>query len=231
MVAIEYVITFILTLVVYALALWLYKKSSMQILHPLLTSLVVIIVILSQLDISYDHFKTATMPIDFLLGPTVVALGWTLYKQLENLKKHIVSITISILLGAICGIAVVVIVARVAAADPLVELSLLSKSVTTPIALEITKKIGGLTSLCSVTVVLTGIFGSIIAPWLYKVTSIKDPIARGLALGCAAHGVGTAKAMELGKIEGAISALAIGLMGLSTLLFVDLFVYLCDKLS
>lgn len=213
----------IFTLVVYALAVWLYKRTRFALLHPLLSSAAVIIVLLMVMGVDYERYKNATQIIDFMLGPTVVALGYTLYCQREELWRYRFSILTSVVVGSAVGIASVMGIVRMMDGSFALEASLVPKSVTTPIAMSIAGNNGGVVSLTAVVVILTGIFGGIIGPAILRRLGITSPIARGLALGCSAHGVGTAQALTLGAIEGAISGLAIALMGLVTALLVPLF--------
>ncbi len=188
------------TIGIYVAALWLFRRTRIGLLHPLITS--------------------ATALIDFLLGPSVVALGYALYRQMEHLRAHAVSILTSVVVGSVVGIVSVILIIRLFGAGAAIEASLVPKSVTTPIAMSISERAGGIGSLTAVVVILTGIFGSIVGPFVLRKLRISSRIAKGLALGSAAHGVGTARAMEMGAIEGAVSGLAIGLMGLVTALLV-----------
>lgn len=214
---------FVFTLIAYGSALWLYRKSRLAILHPLITSAGAIIILLYGFGIQYEQYARATQAINFMLGPSVVALGYALYVQIDHLKANLVSILTSVLVGSVVGIASVWGILRLFQAPGAVEASLLAKAVTTPIAIQISERSGGIPSLTAVIVIMTGILGSIIAPSILRRLGVTSAIARGLALGCSSHGVGTAKAMELGALEGAISGLAIGLMGLMTAILVSIF--------
>lgn len=208
------------TLGVYVLSLWLFRRTRIGVLHPLLTSAAVIIVFLLATGIPYDRYRQATALIDFMLGPSVVALGYALYRQVEQLKANAVSIVTSVVVGSVVGIVSVIAIVRLFGSGHAIEASLVPKSVTTPIAMSIAERSGGIGSLTAIVVVFTGIFGSIVGPFVLRKLRITSRIARGLALGSAAHGVGTARAMEMGAVEGAVSGLAIGLMGLVTALLV-----------
>lgn len=213
---------FILTLVIgsYLVAMVLYKKTRIPLLHPLLTSILFIIVVLKIFDIQYDTFKDGSRLIHFMLGPSVVALGYVLYEQLRYIKGNVVSILTAIFVGAIVGIVSVIAIGKLMGADATLIATLQPKSVTTPIAMGIAEKTGGIPSLTAVVVVVVGIFGSIVGPFVMKVLGIESRIAKGLALGASSHGVGTAAALQLGAVEGALSGLAIGLMGIMTAILV-----------
>lgn len=213
---------FILTLVVgsYLGALGLYKKTRVPLLHPLLTSILFIIAILKAFEIEYDTFKDGSRIIHFMLGPSVVALGYVLYEQMQYIKGNVVSILTAIFVGAIVGIVSVIAIGKLMGADATLIATLQPKSVTTPIAMGIAEKAGGIPSLTAVIVVVVGIFGSIVGPFVMKALGIESRIAKGLAMGASSHGVGTAAALQLGAVEGALSGLAIGLMGIMTAILV-----------
>lgn len=225
MVIAQNIFLLIFTLLVYLGSLWIYNRLKIGFLHPLITSAAVIIVVLTFLDFQYEQYDNATKIISFMLAPSVVALGWALYKQIELLRAHYASILISVVVGSLVGILSVLGVMRLLGASLDIETSIVPKSVTTPIAILIAERAGGITSLTAVVVIITGVLGSLIAPVVLRKLGVSDAIARGLAIGSAAHGLGTARAMELGAIEGAISGLAIGLVGVVTTLLVPL-VYL-----
>lgn len=215
---------FALTLVVgtYLAANALYKKVHFCLLHPLLTSILVIIAVLEILGIPYESFRQSSHLIHFLLGPSVVALGYVLYEQMRYLKGNVVSILTSVFVGAVVGIVSVMLIGKWMGADQALIATLQPKSVTTPIAMGIAEKAGGIPSLTAVVVVAVGIFGSIVGPFVLKALGIESRIAKGLALGASSHGVGTAAAIQIGAVEGALSGLAIGLMGIMTAVLVPL---------
>lgn len=210
----------VLIVLVYILSLRLYRRTSFPLLQPILVSAAVIILFLKTLSIEYTVFRQNSWLIDFLLGPSAVALGYQLYEQLEHIKRNALSILTAVAVGSLVGILSVYAVAKLMGADNTIIATLQPKSVTTPIAIEIARRSGGVTSLTAVVVISVGILGALIGPFIMKRLGIEDRIARGLALGSAAHGIGTAKAIELGAIEGAFSGLAIGLMGVATSLWV-----------
>ena len=155
-----------------------------------------------------------------MLGPSVVALGYVLYEQLEHIKGNVISILSAVFVGSIVGIVSVVLIAKVLGADHILIASLAPKSVTTPIAISLAEKTGGIPALAAAFVVICGIFGGLVGPVILRRIGIKSKIAKGLAMGSASHALGTARAMEMGAIEGAISGLAIGLMGIMTALLI-----------
>jgi len=155
-----------------------------------------------------------------MLGPSVVALGYVLYEQIEQIRGNVISILTSVFVGSAVGIMSVVIIAKLMGADHILIASLAPKSVTTPIAMSLSEKSGGVPALTAAFVVICGIFGGLIGPVLLRKIGIKSKIAQGLAMGSSAHALGTARAMEMGAVEGAISGLAIGIMGIMTALLI-----------
>lgn len=216
---------FVLVLVVgiYLLSIKLHLKIRFPLLNPVLITILVLIGLLIILDVPYATFKKSSQMINFLLGPSVVALGYILHKQIHYIKGNVVSVLTSITVGAVVGIASILLVGKLFGADQTLIASLTPKSVTTPIAMALSESNGGIPALTAVVVVVAGVMGSIIAPPIMNWLGIKSPIAKGIALGASSHGVGTATAIQMGAIEGALSGLAIGIMGTITSLLLPLF--------
>jgi len=220
----------VLTLVigVYLGSVLIYKKSRIALLHPVPLCIGVLILILTLTHTDYATFKKGSRMIDFMLGPAVVALGLILYEQYEHVKKNISSILISIFAGALGGILTVGGIAWLFGANKIMIETLLPKSVTTPIAIGISQRFGGIPALTAVIVVLVGVFGGIIGPYVLKKLGVESRVARGLAMGSGAHGLGMTRAIELGAVEGAISGLAIVLMGLMTAILIPILNFIAD---
>ena len=216
---------FVLVLVVgiYLLSIKLHLKIRFPLLNPVLITILVLIGLLIILDVPYATFKKSSQMINFLLGPSVVALGYILHKQIHYLKGNVVSVLTSITVWAVVGIASILLIGKLFGADQTLIASLAPKSVTTPIAMALSESNGGIPALTAVVVVVAGVMGSIIAPPIMNWLGIKSPIAKGIALGASSHGVGTATAIQMGAIEGALSGLAIGIMGTITSLLLPLF--------
>ena len=210
------------TILIFIISKWIFMKLRVSFAHPLLLATTTVITLLILLDIPYPTYKTATLPIESLLGPTVVALGYLLYEHRENLRRHALSILISTTVGSIIGIASVWATFQLFDTPWEIIVSIMPKSVTNPIAMPLTEAAGGIVSLTAVIVVLTGIFGAVVSPALLKLFRIDEPIAMGLSMGAAAHGIGTARAVEMGSLHGAIAGLAIALMGLITALIISI---------
>ena len=166
--------------------------------------------------------ESLTQIIDFLLGLSVVALGYLLHEQISQIKGNVIAIVTAIVTGSAVGILSVALIARAMGAEQAVIASLEPKSVTTAIALNVSAQSGGIPALTAVVVILVGIFGGVAGPFILKKIGVESKIAKGLAMGAAAHAMGTARAMQLGAVEGAISGLAIGLMGIATAILVPI---------
>jgi predicted murein hydrolase (TIGR00659 family) len=215
---------FMLALVmgVYLFGIFLYKKTKITFLQPLLTSIVILIPFLKLTGISYDQFYQQTRFLSFMLGPSVVALGYVLYEQIGHIKGNVISILSAVFVGSIVGIFSVILIAKLFGVDISVINSLAPKSVTTPIAISLAEKNGGIPALAAVFVVICGIFGGVVGPIVLRTIGIKSKVAKGLAMGSASHAMGTARALEMGAVEGAISGLAIGIMGIMTAIMIPL---------
>lgn len=213
---------FLLMLVLgtFLLGILLYRKLKFPLLQPLLISVAIIIPFLKISGIDYETFYEGTEFLNFMLGPCVVALGYVLYDQIEHIKGNVISILIAVFVGSIVGIVSVVGIAKLFGADKVLISSLAPKSVTAPIAINIAQNTGGLPGLAVIFVVICGIFGGLVGPLILRKLKIKSKVAKGLAMGSAAHVLGTSRAMEMGALEGAISGLAIGIMGIMTALLV-----------
>jgi len=211
------------TLGIYVGATWIYQKTKFALLHPVLVTIAVIIALLLIFKVDYLTYQKGSHLIDFMLGPSVVALGYTLYTQMASIKENLVSILTALFVGSITGIGSVLILAKILGSSHELAVTLAPKSVTTPIAMAISERFGGIPSMTAIVVIAIGIVGGIAGPWVLRVLKVDSKIAIGLALGASAHGLGTARAMELGAIEGAIGGLAIGIMGLMTALIAPFF--------
>lgn len=210
----------LLTLASYLLGVFIHKKSGISVLHPFITAIVVIIGVIILFDIPYKEYREGARVLDFLLGPSVVALALRLYDNIEIVKKNLAAILAAVITGSAVGILGVWALGRFMGCDSMFIKSLEAKSVTTPIAMELTTVAGGSTSLIAISVVLTGVIGAVLGPSFLKLLKITDPVAKGVAMGCSAHGIGTGRAIELGAVEGAVSGLCIVLMGVATSILV-----------
>ncbi len=205
-----------ITFGVYHLSKLLQKRTGCILLNPILLSIALIILFLKMVGIDYETYQEGGKYIEFWLKPAVVALGVPLYTQLQAIKKQIFPILLSQIAGCITGILSVVLIAKALGASKEVILSLASKSVTTPIAMETTRVIGGIPALTAAVVVCTGLLGAIIGFQVLRLGKVKSPIAQGLSMGTASHAVGTSAAMEVGNKYGAYASLGLTVNGILT---------------
>lgn len=206
----------------YLAGVWLKKKLGWQILNPLLVAIILVIVILKAGNIAYEDYNDGAKYISYFLTPATVCLAIPLYKQLELLKKNYVAVILGIFSGVIASAASILAMALFFNLEHVHYVSLLPKSITTAIGMGVSEEAGGIVTLTIVSIIITGILGNIVAELWFRVIRLKSPIAKGLALGTAAHAIGTAKALELGEVEGAMSSLAIAVAGLMTVVVVPL---------
>ena len=207
-----------LTFSIFFAAKWLQKKTNILLLNPILLTIAFLIIFLKVTGISYETYNEGGHLIEFWLKPAVVALGVPLYLQLETIKKQILPILLSQFAGCVVGVISVVLIAKYMGASQEVILSLAPKSVTTPIAMEVTKTIGGIPSLTATVVICVGLIGAICGFKTMQIMRVHSPIAQGLSMGTAAHAVGTSTAMDISKKYGAFASLGLTLNGILTAL-------------
>ena len=205
-----------LTLGAFALGTWLNKKTGQAIFNPLLLGSIFIIVLLSLLEIPLAEYKKSVSPLSFLLLPATVSLAVPLYEQWMVLKKNALAVLCGILAGSLTSMLVIAAMGWALKLEPALITSLMPKSVTTAIGAEVAQELGGISSLAGALIVLTGIMGNLSASALCRICKLRDPVARGVAIGTGSHAVGTAKALQMGRIEGAVSSLSIAVAGVLT---------------
>lgn len=205
-----------LTFCIYAAAQIIQIRSHSSLFNPILVTIALIIVFMIANDIPFETYKTSCQYIDFWLKPAVVALGVPLYKQLSTIRKQLLPIMLSALGGCIAGSVSVVFIAELFGASHEVVMSLAAKSVTTPIAMEVTESLGGIPSLTAAVVVAIGIFGGMTGFSVMRISHVNSPMAQGLSLGAAAHAVGTSRAIGVSDRYGAFASLGLTLNGIFT---------------
>lgn len=205
-----------LSFIAYSIGLVINKKTRSPLANPLAISATMIIGFLVLTNIDFEYYHEGGKMIEFLLGPATVSLGIPLYKNLDRIKKNLWAILSSIFVGTVSSIVCTVVLSKVLGADEIILRSIASKSVTTPIAIEVTRIIGGIPSLTVVFVMISGIIGAMIGPEFCRWIGIKTKSAMGLAIGSSAHGIGTSRAIQEGDEVGAMSSLGMGLMGVCT---------------
>ena len=192
------------------------KKLKISFLSPILIASAIIIIILLCLNISYDTYETGANFVSKLLTPATICYAVPLYRQIEILKKRFVTIIISVVCGSVASVLCVIGFTKVFNFTPEIYHSLLPKSITTAIGMDLSTEMGGLVPITIAAIMVTGLFGSAAAVGICRLFHINDPVSKGLAIGTSSHAVGTSKAIEIGEIEGAMSGLAIVIAGLVT---------------
>lgn len=211
-----------ITLLVFYGAQIVYSRWKYALLNPVLVTVLVLIAFLKGTRIPYMTYFEGGQVISFFLGPTVVALGVPLYLHLPTIKRNARAILLALLAGSVSGILSAGGIAVLLGASDAIVISLAPKSATTPIAMGIVEKLGGIPALTAAIVVATGLLGAVIGPVVLQWLRITSPTAFGLAMGAAAHGIGTSRAVEEGEIQGAMSSLALCVNGLLTALLTPL---------
>lgn len=212
-----------LTLTAFVLASIIYKKARLNpLLNPVLLSVIAIVVILYSTDTSYATYFEGAQFVHFLLGPATVALAVPLYRQFDRVRKSVLAILASLISGAVTAAVSAIAVAWILGAQKVSIVSLAPKSVTAPVAMSISDQLGGLPSLTAVMVILTGITGAMLGPVMLNLLKVRDWSARGMAMGTASHGIGTARALQVNEVAGAFSGLAMGLNALATAILLPL---------
>jgi predicted murein hydrolase (TIGR00659 family) len=206
----------VMTIVIYLLMKRFYSRFPHPLLVPIFTSTLLIVCLLLTTNTSYNIYMNGAKWIDELLGPAVVALAIPLYDHREMLKRNVVTILFSVLVGSVVGIVSGVILSMISQVNKELVYTLAPKSVTTPIAMEISEIVGGTPALTAVYVMVAGISGAMFGPYLLKICKIKHSISKGIGLGSASHGIGTARALEIGNVEGALSSIAMTLSAVFT---------------
>ncbi len=213
----------VISLIAYEIGLLLKKRFRLALLNPLLIGTVCVMAILVLFRVEYRHYNESAKYLSYLLTPATVCLAVPLYQQIELLKKNLKAVACGITAGVLASLFSVLLLSRLFALNHEQYVTLLPKSITTAIGMGISQELGGIETITVAVIILTGILGNVIAEFVCKLFRIEEPIAKGLAIGTASHAIGTAKAMEIGEIEGAMSSLAIAVAGLITVLGASLF--------
>lgn len=212
------IILLAITFGIYYVARQIQKRTGWVVLNPILITIVALIALLQLTGISYETYEQGGQYIDFWLKPAIVALGVPLYQNLGQIRRQLLPILMSQLVGCLVGLVSVTLIASALGASHEVIVSLAPKSVTTPIAMEVCKTSGGIPSLTAAIVVIVGLFGAVFGFKILEVWHVRNPFSQGISMGTAAHAVGTSRAMEKGEIYGAYSSLGLILNGVLTAL-------------
>lgn len=214
------------SLLAYMLGVWLKKKLKLAIINPLLISIAATIVILVVFRIDYEVYNKSARYLSWFLTPATVCLAIPLYEQWRLLKGNCKAVLGGIISGVLTSLLSVFVLCKLMGLSHREYVTLLPKSITTAIGMGVSEELGGYVTITVAVIVVTGIVGNVIGELIFKLFRIEEPISKGLALGSSAHAIGTAKAMELGEIEGAMSSLSIAVSGVLTVALASLFAYL-----
>lgn len=212
-----------ISFITYELGVLLKRKLKLTIFNPLLVAIVLIILFLAVFHIDYKTYNEGAKYLSYFLTPATVCLAVPLYEQVELLKKHMMAILAGIISGAVTSAACVLALALVFRLEHKEYVTLLPKSITTAIGMGISEELGGIVTITVAVIVITGVLGNIIAEYVCKIFHIEEAIAKGIAIGSSSHAMGTAKAMEMGEIEGAMSSLSIAVSGVITVIIAPIF--------
>lgn len=213
-----------ISLLAFEIGCILHRKTKLAIFNPLFVSIILVIGFLLIFNIKVEDYDKGGQFISFFLSPATVILAVPLYKKIKLLKSYAIPILAGISVGSIVGIISIIFLCHVFGLSKPLDVSMIPKSITVPIGVEVSKQLGGIPAITAATIIITGIMGAVIGPYVCKVFRIKDEVAIGVAIGTASHAVGTTKAIELGETEGAMSSLSIGVAGIITVVVAPIIV-------
>ncbi len=212
-----------LSLLAYALGVVLKKKFKLGIFNPLLISIAVTILVIVFGKVDYEVYHEGAKYLSYLLTPATVCLAIPLYEQWELLKKNVKAVIAGLVTGTITSLTTVFVLALICRLSHEEYVTLLPKSITTAIGMGVSEELGGYVAITVAVIIITGVLGNMLGETICKVFRITEPISKGLAMGASSHAIGTAKAMEMGEIEGAMSSLAIAVSGILTVLLSSIY--------
>ena len=212
-----------ISIITYEIGVLIKKKLKIAIFNPLLISMALIIILLLIFHVDYDTYESGAKYLSYFLTPATVALAVPLYEQIEPLKKNWKAILAGIFAGAMTSALCVLVLSLIFKLSHKQYVTLLPKSITTAIGMGVSEELGGYVTITVAVIVVTGVLGNILGEFVCKIFRITEPISKGLALGASSHAIGTAKAIEMGEIEGAMSSLAIAVAGILTVVFASVF--------
>ena len=211
----------VISVVGYLIGIFLRKKIS--VLNPLLVSIIFVIAVIKIFHIDYETYNSGAKYISYLLTPATVCLAIPLYRQISVLKEQAKEVFIGILAGVLASMGSILLMSHFFGLTHEQYVTLLPKSITTAIGMGVSEELGGIQTITVAVIIITGVLGNIIAEAVLKIFRIKEPVAKGLAIGTASHAIGTTKALEIGEIEGAMSSLSVAVAGLMTVISASIF--------
>lgn len=213
------------SLISYMIGVYLKKKLNVGIFNPLLISIAVTIIFLVLSHIDYDAYNEGARYLSWLLTPATVCLAIPLYEEFELLKSNVRAVMCGIISGVLTSLITILVLAMFFGLTHEEYVTLLPKSITTAIGMGVSEELGGYVTITVAVIIITGVIGNILAEFICKIFRIEEPIAKGIAIGSAAHAIGTAKAMEIGEVEGAMSSLSIAVAGILTVVGASVFAH------
>lgn len=213
----------VISVLAYQAGLMIRRKWKFAILNPLLISIIIVIAVLLVFHMDYETYNEGAKYLSYLLTPATVCLAIPLYEQLEHLKKNVKAIAAGILSGVLSSLISVLALSAAFGLSHKEYVTLLPKSITTAIGMGVSEELGGIVTITVAVIIVTGVLGNIIAELVCRLFRIKEPVAKGIAIGSASHAIGTAKALEMGEVEGAMSSLSIAVSGLLTVIGASVF--------
>lgn len=213
----------LISLASYCFGIFLRKKLKSPVINPLLISVIITIAVILLFDLDHETYIKAAEPLNFLLTPATVCLAIPLYEQLKVLKNRLKAVIIGIISGAFTSLISILLMSVFLGFTHEEYVTFLPKSITTAIGMGICEKLGGYVSVAAAVIIITGILGNIISGTILRIFKITEPAAVGVALGSSAHAIGTAKALEIGELEGAVSSLSIVVSGIITVFGISVF--------
>ena len=212
-----------ISLVGYVIGVQLKKKFKLAVLNPLMISIIFVVGVVLLFKLDYPSYKKQAEILNYLLTPATIALAIPLYQQLSLLRKNLLAVICGIISGVFASMSSVLAMSVLFSLSHEDFVTLLPKSITTAIGMGVSEELGGIQTITVAVIIVTGVLGNVIGEGVCKLFRITEPISRGLALGTAAHAIGTAKALEMGEIEGAMSSLSIAVAGLLTVVFASFY--------
>lgn len=212
-----------ISLVGYVIGVQLKKKFKLAVLNPLMISIIFVVGVVLLFKLDYPSYKKQAEILNYLLTPATIALAIPLYQQLSLLRKNLLAVICGIISGVFASMSSVLAMSVLFSLSHEDFVTLLPKSITTAIGMGVSEELGGIQTIAVAVIIVTGVLGNVIGEGVCKLFRITEPISRGLALGTAAHAIGTAKALEMGEIEGAMSSLSIAVAGLLTVVFASFY--------
>ena len=213
----------LLCLLSYQAGVFLRQKTKIAAFNPLLISIIIVIFVLVMFNIKFEDFYKGSKYISYLLTPATVALAIPLYSKLALLKANFKAIMSGLIAGVLTSLISIFVMSLLFGLSHEHYASMLPKSITTAIGIGVSEELGGISTITTAVIIVTGVFGNVSADIIYKIFNITNPIAKGIGLGSSAHAIGTSKALEMGETEGAMSSLSIAVAGIITVIFASFF--------